>query len=88
MAESGVSLSGWKNTSNQRLSKTFQFADFQTALDFVNRVGALAEEQQHHPDIHLAWGQVDVETWTHDAGSVSSKDLILAEGVDRLFFSR
>jgi len=51
-------------------------------------VGALAEEQGHHPDIHLAWGQVDVETWTHGAGCVSSKDLILAEGIDRLFFSR
>jgi 4a-hydroxytetrahydrobiopterin dehydratase len=87
MSGSGVSLSGWKNTSNQRLSKTFLFPDFQAALDFVNRVGALAEEQKHHPDIHLAWGQVDVETWTHDAGCVSSKDLILAEGIDRLFFS-
>jgi 4a-hydroxytetrahydrobiopterin dehydratase len=53
----------------------------------VNRVGALAEEQEHPPAIHLAWGQWMWKPGLHDAGCVSSKDLILAEGIDRLFFS-
>ena len=77
----------WKVINEHHVTRAFTFPDFKQALDFVNRVGALAEEQGHHPDIHLAWGRVDVETWTHDAGCVSSKDLILAEGIDRLFFS-
>jgi 4a-hydroxytetrahydrobiopterin dehydratase len=88
MGGSGVSPAGWKTTSNRHLAKTFLFEDFKTALDFVNRVGALAEQQSHHPDIHLAWGRVDVETWTHDTGGVTSKDSTLAEGIDRLFFRR
>ena len=85
MGGSGVSQSGWKNAGNQRLSKTFLFPDFKAALEFVNRVGALAEEQGHHPAIHLAWGRVDVETWTHDAAAVTDKDFVLAEGIDRAF---
>ena len=90
MGGSGVTaqLPDWKNRDNQRLSKTFLFPDFKTALDFVNRVGAIAEEQGHHPDLHLAWGRVDVETWTHDAGGLTEKDFRLAAGIDRQFFSR
>src|SRR5438270_1072462 len=73
---------------DERLSKTFLFPDFQAALDFVNRVGAVAEEQGHHPDIHLAWGRVDVETWTHDAGGITESDFTLAARIDEQFFKR
>jgi 4a-hydroxytetrahydrobiopterin dehydratase len=78
----------WKIAENQKLSKTFLFPDFQTALDFVNRAGAIAEQEGHHPDLHLAWGRVDVETSTHDAGGLTENDFILAAKIDRAFFER
>lgn len=78
-------LSGWRLGEDQRLSKTFLFPDFKKALDFVNRVGDAAERQGHHPDIHLTWGRVDVETWTHDAGGITESDFALAAQIDRQF---
>ena len=71
-----------------RLSKTFLFPDFKSALDFVNRAGAVAEEQGHHPDIHLAWGRADIETWTHDADGITESDFLLAAKIDEQFFKR
>src|SRR3954453_7756993 len=73
---------------DDRLSKPFLFQDFKTALDFVNRVGAVAEEQGHHPDIHLPWGRADVETWTHDAGGITESDFTLAAKIDEQFTKR
>jgi 4a-hydroxytetrahydrobiopterin dehydratase len=73
---------------DDRLSKTFLFQDFKSALDFVNRVGAVAEEQGHHPDIHLTWGRADVETWTHDAGGLTESDFTLAAKIDEQFLKR
>jgi len=61
MAELG---GGWAVSSGHHLEKTYKFSDFMTALAFTNRVGEMAEQQGHHPDIHLAWGQVRVTTWT------------------------
>jgi 4a-hydroxytetrahydrobiopterin dehydratase len=63
-------LPDWR-LHDDRLSKDFRFPDFQQALDFVNRVGAVAEEMGHHPDIHLGWGRAGIETWTHDAGGLT-----------------
>jgi 4a-hydroxytetrahydrobiopterin dehydratase len=81
-------LSGWKLVEDRQLAKTFLFPDFQQALDFVNRAGAVAEAEGHHPDLHLAWGRVDVKTWTHDAGGITEKDFKLAEKIDEAFFER
>lgn len=75
---------GWDAVHGQRLSRTFKFANFADALAFTNRVGAIAEEQDHHPDIHLAWGKVVVETWTHSIGGLSENDFILAARIDAL----
>jgi 4a-hydroxytetrahydrobiopterin dehydratase len=77
-------LPDWKIADRKHLTRTFRFADFQTALDFVNRVGAIAEKQGHHPDLHLAWGRVDVETWTHDAGGLTEQDFLLASQIDQI----
>ena len=74
----------WKVVDDHHLAKTYTFPDFKTALDFVNRIGAVAEEQGHHPDIHLGWGRVAVETWTHDAGGVTENDFTLAKKIDAL----
>ena len=76
--------SGWKCRGGQRLAKTYLFPDFAAALAFVNRVGAAAEQMGHHPDLHLAWGRVDVETWTHDASGLTESDFALAREIDRL----
>ena len=54
------------------------------ALDLVNRIGALAEEQGHHPDLHLAWGRVGVEIWTHKIDGLTESDFILAAKIDAL----
>ena len=74
----------WKVVDRHHLSREFQFPDFQRALDFVNRVGAVAEQQGHHPDIQLGWGRAVIETWTHDAGGITGKDFQLAAAIDHL----
>ena len=54
------------------------------ALGFVNRVGEIAEQQSHHPDIHLAWGKVRVEVWTHKIDGLTESDFILAAKIDEI----
>lgn len=75
-------LDGWELCAGPRLSKTYRFKDFASALGFVNRVGAIAEQQQHHPDVHLAWGSVRLEVWTHAINGLSENDFILAARCD------
>ena len=65
-------------------SGVLRFPDFRTALDFVNRVGAVAEQEGHHPDLGLSWGKVDVTTWTHKIDGLTESDFILAAKIDRL----
>lgn len=84
LARRAAGLPDWK-ISEGRLSKTFLFPDFQKALDFVNRVGAAAEEEGHHPDLHLAWGRVEASTWSHDAGGITERDFALAARIDQAF---
>lgn len=78
----------WKVVEQHHITKTFLFPDFKTALDFVNRVGAVAEEEGHHPDLCLSWGRVDVKTYTHKIDGLTESDFILAAKIDRLFFAR
>lgn len=74
----------WKVVDAHHLTRSFAFPDFQQALAFVNKVGAIAEEQGHHPDIFLAWGKADVTTWTHKINGLTESDFILAAKIDRL----
>ena len=85
LANRAHALSGWHVHDEHHLSKTFLFPDFKTALAFVNRVGEAAERMGHHPDLHLAWGRVDVETWTHEAGGITDFDFALAAAIDKEF---
>ncbi|HUP02814.1 MAG TPA: 4a-hydroxytetrahydrobiopterin dehydratase [Bryobacteraceae bacterium] len=75
---------GWDVVDGHHLTRNFGFPDFRTALDFVNRIGATAEEQGHHPDIYLAWGKVGVKIWTHKIDGLTESDFILAAKIDRL----
>ena len=74
----------WTVTKDHHIHREFKFPDFQKALDFVNRVGALAEEQGHHPDILLAWGKAEITLWTHSIDGLSESDFIMAAKIDRL----
>jgi 4a-hydroxytetrahydrobiopterin dehydratase len=68
----------------EHLAREFEFPDFKTALDFVNRVGALAEEEGHHPDLCLSWGKVEAKIWTHKIEGLTESDFILASKIDLL----
>jgi 4a-hydroxytetrahydrobiopterin dehydratase len=80
-------LPEWQVVDGHHLTRSYTFPDFKTALDFVNRVGAIAEAEGHHPDLYLAWGKVDVKTWTHSINGLSESDFILAAKIDRLHIS-
>jgi 4a-hydroxytetrahydrobiopterin dehydratase len=69
----------------QRLRREFSFKNFRDALDFAVRVGELAEREGHHPDLHVAWGRVVVETWTHKIRGLHQNDFILAAKTDQIF---
>jgi 4a-hydroxytetrahydrobiopterin dehydratase len=74
----------WTVVDGHHLEKTYRFDDFRQALAFTNRVGELAEEQGHHPDIHLSWGKVRLEIWTHKIDGLHDSDFVLAAKADRL----
>lgn len=71
----------WK-VVNHRLTREFTFTNFKEALDFTMRVGALAEAENHHPDIALSWGKVVITLWTHKINGLSPKDFSLAHKID------
>ncbi len=74
--------SGWETIGGHHIRRKFSFPDFKTALEFVNRVGAIAEAQGHHPDILLGWGKVEITTFSHDADGLTDKDAVLAAAID------
>jgi 4a-hydroxytetrahydrobiopterin dehydratase len=68
----------------KRLTRSFEFADFKAAMEFVNRVAEIAEAEGHHPDIAIHWNRVDLVLWTHKIGGLHENDFILAAKIDRL----
>ncbi len=77
-------LPGWEIVREHHLHRRYDFPDFVQALAFVNRVGEVAEQQGHHPDILLSWGKVEVTTWTHKIDGLTESDFILAAKIDEL----
>jgi 4a-hydroxytetrahydrobiopterin dehydratase len=75
----------WTVTNEHHLHRAFKFPDFAQALAFVNKVGAAAEQQGHHPDILLAWGKAEITLWTHKIDGLTESDFIMAAKIDRLF---
>jgi 4a-hydroxytetrahydrobiopterin dehydratase len=75
-------LDGWTVEQEYHLTRTYELPDFATALAFVNRIGNIAEQQNHHPDLYLAWGKVRVEVWTHKISGLTESDFIFAAKVD------
>ncbi len=75
-------LDGWTIEQEYHLTRTYTWPDFAKSLAFVNRIGGIAEQQNHHPDIYLAWGKVRVEVWTHKIKGLTESDFIFAAKVD------
>ena len=75
---------GWRVENEHHLEKEYRFPDFRSALAFTNRLGEVAEREFHHPDIHLAWGRVRLEIWTHEIRGLSEGDFVLAAKADAL----
>lgn len=80
---SGLLGNGWKTVKGHHLEKKYDFPDFRQALEFTNRVGELAEQQGHHPDIYLAWGKVVLTIWTHKIDGLTESDFIFAAKADQ-----
>jgi len=74
----------WRIVGRGRLEARYRFKDFRAALAFANRVGAVAESQQHHPDVLLSYGRVELTLSTHDVGGLSLNDFILAARIDKI----
>lgn len=77
-------LSQWEVIAEHHLRKEFKFANFRASLDFVNRVGELAEQQGHHPDICFGWGKAEITIWTHKIDGLTESDFVLAAKIDKL----
>lgn len=72
----------WRVIDDHHLEKEYTFKNFVDALAFTNRVGAIAEEQGHHPDIYLSWGKVRLTIWTHSINGLTESDFILGAKAD------
>ena len=74
----------WRVIDEHHLTRTWRFPDFASALAFVNAIGAIAEAEDHHPDLQLAWGRVQVDIWTHTINGLSLSDFVFAAKLDAL----
>jgi len=81
-------IDGWDVIEEHHLSKTYKFPNFVKALEFVNKVGSIAEQQGHHPDIFLTWGKARIEIWTHKIDGLTESDFILAARIDEISIAR
>jgi len=75
---------GWQVENEHHLSRNYQFSNFRETLDFVNRIGELAEAQGHHPDICFGWGKAEVSIWTHQIDGLTESDFVLAAKINKL----
>ena len=74
----------WKVTEMKKLTKEYSFVNFRHTMDFVNKVAELAEEEGHHPDMHVYYSKVVIELWTHSINGLSENDFILASKIDKI----
>ena len=81
-------IHGWEVEDDKKLIKSCKFKNFLEAVDFVNAVTKVAEEEGHHPDLFVRWGEVRAYIWTHKVDGLTESDFILAAKIDRLFAQR
>ena len=75
----------WTLNAAGHLSAEYAFATFRHALTFANAIGDLADQADHHPDLHVGWGRCTVELWTHDAGGLTAADFALAQAISECY---
>lgn len=73
----------WRVVNEHHLEREYKFENFRKALDFTNQVGELAEQQNHHPDIYLAWGRVKLTLWTHKIDGLTESNFVFAAKVNQ-----
>jgi 4a-hydroxytetrahydrobiopterin dehydratase len=76
---------GWTVCKEHHLEKEYKFHDFKKALEFTNKLGEIAEDQGHHPDIYLSWGMVRVTIWTHKIDGLTENDFVYAAKCDKAY---
>lgn len=81
-------LPDWQVVNEHHLARTYHLKDFLHALALVNKIGAVAEEQGHHPNICFTWGRVDLEIYTHKIDGLTESDFILAAKIEQLYGER
>ena len=82
--ELAAGVPGWEVVEGHHLRRRYSFRNFRDALRFVNRIGEIAEEEGHHPDLGFGWGYAEVRVWTHAIDGLSENDFVLAAKVDAL----
>lgn len=75
----------WSVVNEHHIVRSYKFPDFKQAIAFVNRVGDVAEQQGHHPDILLTWGKAEITLWTHKIDGLTESDFIMAAKIDQLY---
>jgi 4a-hydroxytetrahydrobiopterin dehydratase len=75
---------GWKVINNNKILKEFSFVNYLHTIDFVNKVADLAEKEGHHPVMHVYYGRIEIELWTHAIDGLSENDFIMAAKIDKL----
>lgn len=75
----------WSVVDEHHLIREFEFEDFQEALDFVNDVGEIAEEQGHHPNINFTWGKAEIKLYTHKIDGLFQADFVMAAKIGKLY---
>ncbi len=76
--------SAWRVLHGPLLTRRFESRDYPRLVALVSLIGALAQAEDHHPEMELAWGRLDVSIWTHSIGGLSKNDFVLAAGIDRI----
>ncbi len=74
----------WKVQDNHKIYREFRFVNFMHTMEFVNKVAEIAEQEGHHPDMHVSYGKLTIELWTHAIDGLSENDFILAAKIDDL----
>ena len=77
------SLPGWA-LEGDKISKLFRFKDFREAVNFLNEITPIADEQNHHPDVQIDWNELTLTLWTHASGGLTERDFRLARAIDEL----
>jgi 4a-hydroxytetrahydrobiopterin dehydratase len=77
-------LDNWQVIDESKLTKSYKFPNFKKSMDLAKKIADIAEEQNHHPDLLVRWGELRVELWTHAAGGLTESDFILAAKIDKV----